>query len=341
MSRKIQLRCVGIDVSAKSVHVAAEGHDDPVEFANTPAGFKMLLKHVSKGRFDRVDIVLEATGSYHIDLACFLASKPKCRVMVVNPRVAKAFHAAQGRRAKTDRVDARSLLGFAQRMEFKPWNPPSREVLELRAVSRYVEQLVKEQTRLRNQLEAATATETTADWVVEELGSRLVSTKEWVKEAKRKLVELFRANTDMREAMEVLDSMPGIAPSSACRLVAEFAFLDREMTGKQITAWAGLDPLPKESGTSVRGRRGMSKRGNARVRSILFMCSLAASRKGPFADLKQRVQLRSGQAMVGLGAVMRKMLVVAWAMFRTRTAWNSELASPRIHQSATVARLAA
>ena len=188
---------------------------------------------------------------------------------------------------------------------------------------------MKTQTRLKNQLEAARATKTTPRWVVDGLAHQLEHTEAWVAAAKQKLVETAQANPDHAESMDLLDSIPGVAEQSAAQLVAEYAFLDPNMTSKQITAWAGLDPLPRESGTSVRGRRGMSKRGNARVRRILFMCAQTAARKGAMNDLKERVAARSGKKMIGVGAVMRKMLIVSWAMYRTRQPWDEQKVQPR------------
>ena len=323
------IRAVGIDVSAKHVHVAAEGRDDVAVFDNDHAGFKKLRNYITKGRVQDVRVVMEATGGYHIDLACFVSDHKKCRVMVVNPRIAKAFQAAAGGRAKTDRVDAVALMHFAKRMEFVPWSRPSAHDLELRAISRYVDQLVKQQTRLKNHLEAARSTATTAEWVTIGLQQQLEQTQAWVALAKDKLVEAAKSNKDNALAVEVLDTIPGIGEQSAAQLVAEFAFLARDMNAKQVTAWAGLDPLPRDSGTSVRGRRGMSKRGNARVRRMLYLCAQAGSRSGPMKDVKERVAARSGKKMVGVGAVMRKLLTVAWAIYRSRQPWNAEKMRPR------------
>lgn len=323
------IRHVGIDVSAKQLHASAEGRGEVAKFDNDIAGFRKLRNYITKGRVQQVRVVLEATGSYHLDLACHIDDHKKCAVMVVNPRVAKAFQAANGGRAKTDKVDAVALMNFAQRMDFKPWTRPSDQNMELRATSRYVDQLVKTQTRLKNQLEAARATKTTPRWVVDGLAHQLEHTEAWVAAAKQKLVETAQANPDHAESMDLLDSIPGVAEQSAAQLVAEYAFLDPNMTSKQITAWAGLDPLPRESGTSVRGRRGMSKRGNARVRRILFMCAQTAARKGAMNDLKERVAARSGKKMIGVGAVMRKMLIVSWAMYRTRQPWDEQKVQPR------------
>ena len=324
-------RAVGIDVSAATLHVAAEGRADVAVFDNNHVGHKKLAKYIAKGRVRDVKVVVEATGSYHLDLACFIHAHKKCRVMVVNPRVAKAFQAADGGRAKTDRIDAQALLAFAQRMEFQPWTPPSQAVMEVRAMGRRVDQLIKDQTSTKNRVEAARATATTPAVVLDGLYRQLRFLELEVAAAKAALLEIAQGHEDMAEEVRVLASMPGIGPQTAAQFVSEFAFLDPEMTSKEVTAWAGMDPLPRESGTSVRGRRGISKRGNARVRRMLYMSALSGSREEgtPFHDLKMRVSRRSGKKMVGLGAVMRKMLVVAWAMYRSREEWDAEKVRPR------------
>ena len=155
-SSKKQTRTAGIDVSFKELQVAVD--DGGLHtFDNDASGHRKLLAFLTK-RGRRARAVLEATGSYHVDVAFALVRHPRCEVMVVNPRAARHFHIAQGIRAKTDRVDAASLLQFALRMPFQPWTGPSDAALELRSVARFVDQLVKYQTRVKNQLHAANAT---------------------------------------------------------------------------------------------------------------------------------------------------------------------------------------
>lgn len=318
----------GVDVSAKKLDVAMEGRD-VATFENTQAGFKKLATYLTK-RSRHARVVLEATGNYHVDLAWFLAHHARCSVMVVNPRDARHFHLAQGIRAKTDKVDAVSLLQFGLRMPFQEWQCPTKAVMELRAVARYVDQLVKSETRLKNQLHAAEVTSGIPSWLREQLQEQLAEFANHIELGEAKLIEMAKADPEIQRSVELLDSVPGIAPATAVRMVAEFMSVQADMSSKEITAWAGLDPRPRDSGTSVRGRRGMSKRGNARVRRLLYMPALAAARKaGPLQDLVERVAARSGKRMIGIGALMRKLLVVCWAIYRTRKPWDLKLVRPR------------
>src|SRR5262249_33131180 len=95
---------VGIDVSAKTLHVALQCGPSQFEgvFDNTPAGHKKLLKRLQKQkRATETRVVLESTGIYGLDLALFLAEQPTLAVMVANPRAVKAFAEAVLKRGKT------------------------------------------------------------------------------------------------------------------------------------------------------------------------------------------------------------------------------------------------
>jgi len=69
-------------------------------------------------------VCLEATAVYHLEVALALHEARGVEVMVANPRATKDFARAQMQRSKTDRSDALSLLEFARRMPFEPWEPP-------------------------------------------------------------------------------------------------------------------------------------------------------------------------------------------------------------------------
>lgn len=316
------IQCVGIDVSSVEFHVAIEGHDDVAVFRNDDGGFKALIKKLTKrGRSARV--VLEATGSYHLELACALADAEGVEVMVANPRSTKHFHMAQGLRAKTDRVDARSLMSFAQVMPFVPWTKPTASVLRLRACTRYMDQLVKDRTRLVNQRHSMRRARGTPELLLEQLDERIDAIDAMLRDAEALALSVARAEPLLNEDVDLLSTIPGIGKGTAVRMVAELASLPEDMTTKQLTAWAGLDPRPRESGSSLRGRRRISKRGSSRVRRILYMPAVTAQQHNPpLRALYQRVSVRSGAKMVGIVAVMRKLLVLSWTLLKNRQPWR-------------------
>jgi transposase len=141
----------GIDVSAKTLAAARRcgGAEEQREFANDPAGHRQLLKWI--GRQARVAI--EATGVYHLQLALTLRAAG-VEVTVVNPRVAKDFSRAMANRSKTDKVDARTLLEYLERMPLVAWQAPTEPVLELRELGRRLNELVHASVAEKNRAHA-------------------------------------------------------------------------------------------------------------------------------------------------------------------------------------------
>ena len=87
---------------------------------------------------------------------------------------------------------------------------------------------------------------------------------------------------------------------------------------EQITAFVGLNPQDRQSGSSVRDRARVSKVGNAKLRAILYMCALSARRHNPtlkaFAD---RLKEAGKAPRVVLVSVARKLLVIAYGVMKT------------------------
>ena len=168
--RSTKSQYVGIDVSAKTLQVAMDGSDGvrDLEFSNDADGHKKLCKVLTKKGVS-VRVCLEATGNYSLDVAIALTATKGVEVMIVNPRSARHFADAQLRRAKTDRVDARALLDYAQRMDFIVWQRPSQERMHLRQYARRIASLIEDTTAEKNRLVASKATGETPRLVLSDI----------------------------------------------------------------------------------------------------------------------------------------------------------------------------
>jgi len=324
---------VGIDVGGKELVVELlRNRAEPkrLTLPNTSSGHTTLLRAIKK-RAGTARVALEATGTYHLDLALSLAKEERVQLMVVNPLAARRFAQAQMRRAKTDRVDARVLLQFCQSMPFEPWSPPGEVALQLRSVARHMAGLVGSQTALKNQRHAATATTTTPTFIIEDLDDQLGSIAARIGRIQVEARQIADSDPDLKGAIESLISAPGIGERSALLLLGELAILDPDMTPNQIVAHAGLDPRPRQSGTrgNSDGGRKISKVGNPRIRAIMYMVAHNAERKGAVKDFQQRLIARNKPYFVARVAVMRRMLRVAWVLITRKTMWDETLFAPR------------
>jgi len=69
----------------------------------------------------------------------------------------------------------------------------------------------------------------------------------------------------------ILHSIPGIGENLAARLIAEIGDITRFENTKQLTAYAGIDPIIYQSGQMSGEHLKMSKKGNKRLRRLLYL----------------------------------------------------------------------
>ncbi len=303
---------IGIDVAKDHLDVHVRPTGEVFRVPSDDAGLGTLLTRLRV--LSPTVIALEATGGYEVPVAAALASAA-LPVAVVNPRQIRDFARATGQLAKTDTVDARVIALFAEAVRPTPRPVPDAQAQalgELMARRRQlVDMLGAEQNRrrllrdrrLQRQLDAHIA---------------------WLEEALRRLdhdlTTLVRSTPIWREADDLLRSVPGIGPVTACTLIADLPELGR-LDRRRIAALAGLAPFARDSGT-FRGRR-MIAGGRAPVRRVLYMATLAAIKHNPVIRLfHQRLRTAGRPGKVAITAAMRKLLTILNAMLRDRRPWQ-------------------
>jgi transposase len=310
---------VGIDVSARQLDVALQrGKATPQDlcFENIAADHQKLIKRITRGGA-RARVCIEATGVYHLDLCLALQAAQGVEVMVVNPRAAKDFARAQLQRSKTDRVDARSLLEFARRMEFTPWQPPPRSILHLRALSRRIQALLVTRAQEKNRLHADQVVSDTTPAIRASIERHVAAINDEIAALTQAALEIVRADAILEPRFDHLISVKGIGEASALTILAELAVLPDDMSARQWVAHAGIDPRCAESGSSVRGQVRISKVGNRHLRAALFLPAMVASQHEPqIKAYYQKLIGKGKKPMQALVAVMRKLLHAIYGMFR-------------------------
>ena len=313
--RSVKSQYVGIDVSAKTLQVAIGGPDGvrDLEISNDAAGHQKLCKLLTKKDVS-VRVCLEATGNYSLDVAIALTATKGVEVMIVNPRSARHFADAQLRRAKTDRVDARALLDYAQRMDFIVWKRPSQERMHLRQYARRIAALIEDTTAEKNRLVASEATGETPPLILRDIKRGMQQLESRVGELEAAALELIDSAPDLKRLVGFATSIKGIAERSAIRILGELLLLPADMSPREIVAHAGLDPRPRQSGAKD-AKRQISRVGNTRLRAALFLPAMVAARYEPAVrEVYERLVARNKLKMVATVAIMRRLLVALWVM---------------------------
>jgi transposase len=302
---------VGVDVGAKELVVAIERNgtrERGIVFANDAGGHRRLIRWATK-KGATVQVVLESTGVYGLDLAFALHRAKRVAVMVANPRAIAAFAKASLQRSKTDALDAETILEFGKRMPFVPWTPPAPSMLELRGLSRRIEAMSKMVTQEKNRLHANEQSEALSIFVKQDIRALVGWLEGRIDRLRKQALLVIDQSPELAKAFGHLTSVKGIADAAGIQLLAELGSLPKDMTTRQWVAHAGLDPRQHQSGTSVHKPARISKTGNAHLRRALFLPAMVASRWEPNVKAFYEKLLAKGKTkMQALVAVMRKLL---------------------------------
>src|SRR4030095_11226822 len=275
------LPVLGIDISKATFDVAllraAETRKPKArKFDNRPAGFQALCLWLAKHDVAQVHAVLEATGAYGDALAEFLHAAGH-QVSIVNPAQIKAFRHVEMTRNKTDRAAAALIARFGWCQRPVPWTPPAPELRELQVLMRHLDDLIAQRTQVSNRL-----TEGRLTPAVEKSWQQVLATLETqIATIKEQVEAHFKQHPRLKQQRDLLDSIPGIAPETAARLLAEIPHLAELNSARAAAAYSGLTPRRHQSGTSVNVPTRMSKIGNARVRYALYFPAITALRCDP------------------------------------------------------------
>jgi transposase len=291
-------------------------------FPNNAAGFEQLTQWLSKLGVERVHACLEATGTYGEALALFL-HQAEHRVSVINPAAVKAFARSRLSRTKTDRVDAELIARFCLAQAPPAWTPLPAEVRELQALVRRLESLVEMRVAEENRLSSGITVESVRRSVEEHLS--------YLGEHIKRTEELIREHIDnhptLKRQSQLLDSIPGIAQTTAALLLSEITDITQYRSARQVAAYAGLVPRERQSGTSIRGRARLSKIGNARLRRALYFPAITALRCSPFFQAwAEGMRQRGKSKMSVICAVMRKLVHVAYGVLKSGQPFDPEWA---------------
>lgn len=316
----LKIQHAGIDVSARRLEVRiqsdAKGPSTALGFPNTAQGHQQLTCRLNK-RCRHARVVLEATGIYSLDVALALDKAPRIEVMVANPRSVSNFAKAHLQRSKTDAIDAELLLVYAQRMDFRPWTPPTREALELRAMTRRCLALTEQRTREKNRLKTFESCRALPQSVRNDIEVNIRHLDRRIRLLEKQALALVSQNPPLYQAMGHLTSVKGIAHTSALRILAELIMVPKDMTVRQLVAHCGLDPTHHTSGTSVRRKPKISKVGNKHLRAALYVPAITAKRFEPNVRAFYEKLTNKGKIpMLANVAVMRKLLHSIYGMLK-------------------------
>ncbi len=317
--------CIGIDVSKASlnIHISKNSQDLVVE--NSLKGFKSLygkLKKIYKKEISKIIFIYEPTGSYSEALRkyCF-TQNIKC--FIVNPKQFSNYAKALGVEVKNDLEDARVLsAAITLAKDGQVRIPQYDEDVELiKELMGYYKFIIKQTTQQKNHLESLTAKDGSS-FAIKALKKSIKESKEKSQNIIDEIQGVIDTNPKYKSNYENIISMTGIGQIGAIALLHLFMKYP-EANQRQITSLAGLNPVYRQSGTSIQSKYTISKSGSKLYRGILFMGVFSAIRfDDNFKAFYERLIANGKQTTQAQIAVMRKMIITAHSLYKNDRAYD-------------------
>lgn len=339
--KKIVKQVLGIDVAQKELVVClGRMYDDwspelygYKTFANTKKGFEAMALWIKKQTEQTLPVryVMEATGVYHESLAYFLEERGY-EVSVVLPNKISNYFRTLEVKTITDKTACEAIAQFGLERKLDNWKGPKEIFRNLKQLTRERDQIVEERTMAKNQLHAEQTEAFPNKKSVARINARIKLLNKQEVEIKAEIAALIKQEKEVSKSVEVICSIPGVGLLTAATVLAETNGFELIRNKRQLTSYAGLDVKEKTSGTSVKGKPKISKRGNRHLRKAMHLPALTAIRhEERFKSIFIRLVSKHGVKMKAAVAIQRKLLELIYTLYKTNATYDRNFQKEKIY----------
>lgn len=331
---------VGIDVSKCTLDVClnyGSGTLEYVKVANTLIGWKEITAWLaSRSVSAHTPILCEATGCYHLGVAHHLQSAGYL-MRVTNPFVLASFAKLDMRKTKTDKVDSAKLSELAlMRTDIPEFRVTSGD-LSLKKLVALKASYAGIVQQLKNTLSSLNDTQSQGIVDLSDHIGMVKATLAHHRHCLKTINQKLTTAPSIKQATDRVGEIRGVSPESLATLIAELGDLTRFADKSALTAFTGLDPSLKTSGTSVHGRAHLSKRGSRLARRTLGQIAWGLMMHDPAEHAYYLKKKAEGKHyFTCLVAIARRFLIHLWTAIRKGEKFMSQsMIQSSPHQAVT------
>ncbi|MCJ7467200.1 MAG: IS110 family transposase [Maribacter sp.] len=339
--KKVLKEVAGVDVAQKELVVSLGRMYEDLDigivsykvFANSGKGMAMLVKWVeSYSRdADKVRYVMEATGVYHERLAHYLDGRGLDLSIVLPNKISNYFKTLDIKTVN-DKTASQAIARFGLERKLDSWVRPKDLYKELKQLTRERDQIVEERAMVKNRLHAEKSEALPNPRSLGRLEERIKFLNGQEAEIKKDIVKLIDTQPEVKDTIKKISTIPGVGHLTAVTVLAETNGFELIRNKKQLTSYAGFDVKEKLSGTSVKGKPRISKRGNKHLRKAMHLPSLSSVKYNQHhRALYTRIVSKNGIKMKALIAVQRKMLELIYVVFKNGSVYQVDYQEKRAH----------
>jgi len=255
------------------------------------------------------------------------------QISVLLPNKVKKFAGTLKTKTVNDRVSSQTIAQMGLEKNLDDWQPPHEIFNLLRQLTRERHQLVEERTQILCELHAEESGAWPNKRSIQRMKQRIKLIEKQIDEIKRELIETVNKHPWLKQKLDQLCSIPGIGFLTAVTITSETNGFNLVRNKKQLASYAGLDVIEKQSGSSVRGKPRISRRGNKHVRRAMYFPAFSAKRvESKMQQLFERIEARNGIKMKAAVAVQRKLLELMYTLWKKNEKYDPNYELKKLEQ---------
>jgi transposase len=320
----------GTDISSRWFDICVLINDQSIhkQFENSRSGIGSCIKWLESLGIKELDVALEPTGRYG-ELVAEYFYRRKYRVLQVHPYMFSRYAQSLDMRGKSDFKDTAALAQYCKERgeKLQEWRPKTDVEWELRDMQLLIRGLTKRMVTLQCQLSCLLRSR----YVAEELQSDLERCEGQMEKAIARAQDIIKSHPLLARDFELIMSIPGIAEKSAVLLLTLIDFR-KFKSSRALSCFLGLTKRRYQSGSTIRGHEGISKRGSKIVRGALFMPARAARLHNEhLRNFSERMLAKGKHDWAIQMAVIRRLVTTAWALVVRQVPFDRSYVNQHAH----------
>ena len=327
-------QAVGVDVAQNELVVSfgQMSQDTSINilahktFPNNKKGFNDLLRWVKKIAVKEVKVryVMEATGVYHERLAYYLLDQAR-EVSIVLPNKISNYTKTLNIKTTTDKTASQAICQFGLERKLDVWEKPKEIFRTLKQLTRERDQLIAERTMIKNQLHAEKTEAHPNKDSITRMNQRIKLISKQVQEIQMAIAKLIKTDEELAAKVDNITSLTGVGELTTAIVLGETNGFEHIRSKKQLIHYAGMNVKEKQSGTSIKGKPKISKKGNRHLRKAMHLPALSAIRHDDrFKALFVRLVSKHGIKMKAVVPVQKKLLEMMYTLWKTDTKYDKK-----------------
>jgi len=324
---------LGIDVSKQSIDAclirSTDGQLFESKFHNNVSGFRHLKKwckeHLCECDHSTL-CCMEHTGLYTRMLVHYLLSRSVRTWLESSLQIKKSLGLVRG---KTDKIDAQRIARYAHLHQGRA-QVMSVSILtmeKLKDLQSNRRRILKALQALRTSVSEIKQIDVDAGKILERLNREAIrGLEKSLDQVDEKILSYISEDEELKKKYDLVISVKGVGKVLAAMLLVYTHGFHRMNDGRKLACYSGVAPFAYESGTTIKGKTGVSKFANNQIKQVLHMAAISSVQHN--ADLKiyfQRKVAEGKNKMSVINAVRNKLLHRIIAVLKRGTPYEAAL----------------